>query len=350
MATPDPLQAHQVSEPRISQKSFVIAGIITDVYGLDEVPSAAQAVSCLWLLHPRLGTKERMSSVAEAAIRAWNSGARDETSRHGLIAVTFDQRNHGTRLADRLANEAWRGGNPRHAQDMYSIYQGTAADASALLTYLPSYIYPSGERAISNNVVLGVSLGGHAAWHCILHDDRFKSAVVVIGCADYVKLMMDRAAKSKLETWTASTPPGSSFLGSRDLSTPLLKAIDETDPAGLLMARMMGRTARDTTRPPTERELEHLLPLMQKHLARKRILNMAGGADKLVPYAESKPFLDWLKAAIGPGGWYAGHGVQVEDKVYEGVGHEMTAAMLDDAVNYVIDSIHAARRGSAGRI
>ena len=41
----------------------------------------------------------------------------------GLIAVSFDQRNHGTRKVDNLANEAWRSGNESHAQDMFSIYR-----------------------------------------------------------------------------------------------------------------------------------------------------------------------------------------------------------------------------------
>ena len=41
----------------------------------------------------------------------------------GLIAVSFDQRNHGSRKIDELANQDWRSGNERHAQDMFSIYR-----------------------------------------------------------------------------------------------------------------------------------------------------------------------------------------------------------------------------------
>ena len=72
-----------------------------------------------------------MTAIAIAAITEWNkkieqgittAGSSPESAR-GLIAVSFDQRNHGTRLVDLLANEAWRQGNPRHAQDMFSIFR-----------------------------------------------------------------------------------------------------------------------------------------------------------------------------------------------------------------------------------
>lgn len=40
----------------------------------------------------------------------------------GLIAVTFDARNHGSREIDRLSNEVWRAGNENHASDLFSVY------------------------------------------------------------------------------------------------------------------------------------------------------------------------------------------------------------------------------------
>jgi len=49
-------------------------------------------------------------------INEWNKTSTG--SKKGLIAVSFDQRNHGSRQADELANEAWNKGNPRHAQDV----------------------------------------------------------------------------------------------------------------------------------------------------------------------------------------------------------------------------------------
>jgi hypothetical protein len=111
--------------PSVSQKKYPIAGILTTVFGLDELPSQASEIACLWLLHPRLATQERMTGIAESVIADWNQRIKDGHAGpvKGLIAVSFDQRNHGTRLVDPLANEAWRQGNPRHAQDMFSIFR-----------------------------------------------------------------------------------------------------------------------------------------------------------------------------------------------------------------------------------
>lgn len=106
----------------VSATTLHIAGILTTVHGLDLLPpsSDVSSVAVLWLLHPRLQTQECMASAAADSIHAWYKKSGDKST--GLIAVSFDQRNHGTRLVDKLANEAWRQGNKRHAVDMFSIY------------------------------------------------------------------------------------------------------------------------------------------------------------------------------------------------------------------------------------
>lgn len=107
--------------PPVSRKTFVIAGIVVTVHGLDEVPQCVARTACLWLLHPRLQTQECMGLLAAACLDNWNHHHQSQET--GLIAVTFDQRNHGTREVDPLSNEAWRSGNQQHAQDMFSIYR-----------------------------------------------------------------------------------------------------------------------------------------------------------------------------------------------------------------------------------
>ena len=113
---------------KVSKKISLISGIVTAVYGLEEVPAEAAEVSCLWLMHARLGTKENMEGVASLAIADWNKRLREgrvasTQQAKGLIAVAFDQRNHGSRMVDRLANEAWREGNPNHALDMFATFR-----------------------------------------------------------------------------------------------------------------------------------------------------------------------------------------------------------------------------------
>jgi len=105
MATNNPLADTAPSTKSVSSKTFCIAGIQTDVFGLDEISPATKSISCLWLLHPRLQTKEIMASVADSCINDWNQRPAAERT-VGLIAVAFDQRNHGGRKVHALANES----------------------------------------------------------------------------------------------------------------------------------------------------------------------------------------------------------------------------------------------------
>ena len=129
MATPDPMEGTYPTQPLpVSKKAFAISGILTVVYGLEELPKDAVDVVCLWLLHPRLQTQTCMEPVAASAINDWNCQLQNTSNarrRVGLIAASFDQRNHGTREVDKMANEAWRSGNESHAQDMMGIYRSS---------------------------------------------------------------------------------------------------------------------------------------------------------------------------------------------------------------------------------
>ncbi|KAI9784287.1 MAG: hypothetical protein M1839_002348 [Geoglossum umbratile] len=330
-----PAGPHLLPSPPISKKNLLVAGIITTVYGLNELPDQITEVACLWLLHPRLQTRAYMEFVAAAIVGDWNKRlkeARAGTSPKGLVAVSFDQRNHGSREFTPSANEAWRAGNETHAQDMLSIYHGTALDASTLMLYLPSYIFPQSKQAITENLVLGISLGGHAAWLSLLHEPSITAAIAIIGCPDYMRLMSHRADKSKRPSWVDTSPKGIGFIGSEDFPLALAAAVKKYDPAGLLMGPLYG----DRLHQPSEQEIQRLRLLMQNHLAGKKILSLSGGADKLVPYSCSEPFISFLSRAIDKdGGWFADGGVELTNKVFEGVKHEMTREMLQEAIEFV---------------
>ncbi len=324
----------------VSSKTFTIAGILTTVYGLDELQSSHSEVACLWLLHERLATKSCMDPVAAAIIGDWNQRLREGEAGQtpkGLVAVSFDQRNHGSREVDSLANGSWRDGNATHAVDMFSIYHGTAMDTSLLQTYLSSYIFPRNEHLTATNLLLGVSLGGHAAWQCLVHNPKFTAAVIVIGCPDYGRLMTDRAAKSKLQTWTINSPPDANFLGSKNFPQGLMDAVSKLDPEGLLTAELDAHD--DSIALPTEAEAARLMPLMKSRLGGKRILNLAGGADKLVPYKCSEPFITWLQSATKKGGWFSDGNCVVENMVFDGVGHEMSPEMVTEATRFISETL-----------
>ncbi|KAI9739728.1 MAG: hypothetical protein M1834_006447 [Cirrosporium novae-zelandiae] len=344
MASIDPLEkTYPIMPLSISKRTYPIAGILTTVYGLSELSSDIEDIVCLWLLHPRLKSQSSMEPLAHSIIGDWNRRIKEGKTDHdnppkGLIAVSFDQRNHGTRKVDDLANEAWRSGNPRHAQDMFSVYSGTALDTSLLITYLSSYVFPESQYTIITNYILGVSLGGHAAWQCLLHDPRVSTAVIIIGCPDYVRLMTDRARLSKLETWISSSPPGSNFLGSKDFPPGLIEAIHRWDPSGFLMPQATEHSTLELD--GSERgQVQKILPRMKNSLGGKRILNLSGGADKLVPYRCSEPFLTWLKKAIAPGEWFQDGDVLLEDIIIDGKGHEVSPEMVTEAVRFVSERI-----------
>lgn len=128
-----------------------------------------------------------MESTAIRSVNSWNT-RRNSPSKKGLIAISFDQRNHGSRKVDDLANEAWKSGNDRHAPDMFSVFHGTAMDTSLLMDHLGSYIFPGPDAPpIEQHFVAGVSLGGHAAWQVLFHEPRVTAAVIIIGCPDYMR-------------------------------------------------------------------------------------------------------------------------------------------------------------------
>ena len=129
MSVPNPLP--DISGPgldAISSRKFVIAGMLTTVYGLEELRPDVFRICCLWLLHPRLQTQACMEPLAKVIVDRHTQRARegpgvDASMVLGLIAVSFDQRNHGTRELSAPANDTWRSGNPRHAQDLFSTYR-----------------------------------------------------------------------------------------------------------------------------------------------------------------------------------------------------------------------------------
>lgn len=203
------------------------------------------------------------------------------------------------------------------------------------MTHIASYIFPSADRAIATNIVLGVSLGGHSAWQCLFHDARVSAAVIVIGCPDYFSLMSDRARLSKLSSWIDGPTPGTQFLGSRDFPPGLVKAVELHDPAAMLLGKLKGGSFRQVEQKvPSPVEQAKLLPLMKRCIQGKRILNLSGSADKLVPYRCGEAFIEWLRVAAAPGSWFAGS-VHIENIVFDNVGHQMTPGMVVEAIHFI---------------
>jgi hypothetical protein len=170
--------------PAVSQTTMHMCGLLVDVYGLSSPPKSA-SVSLLWLHHPRLRSKEDMADIAARCVAAADARG------HCLVALAFDQRNHGSRLVDARANGAWREGNKTHAQDMWGVINGTVLDTQGLMDVVEAYLFPDGRARVAQHLFLGVSLGGHSGWQLMFSDARVRAAVLVIGCPDYLRKCLD---------------------------------------------------------------------------------------------------------------------------------------------------------------
>lgn len=204
-------------------------------------------------------------------------------------------------------------------------------DNSVLLDYLPTYVFPGNSHTISDNIILGVSLGGHSAWQCTFHEKRFDAAVIVIGCPDYCRLMSYRAETSGLDSWYESTPPGANFLGSNDFPSTLLDTVQQRDPAAYFLGT---NCDKNTFYDPKAKGLREVF----RHcIAGKKILVLSGAADKLVPYSCVKPFLDFLKYEIANDEHLTRSKTSLDDILFPDTGHAMSKQMIEQAVRFVID-------------
>ncbi|KAK0635157.1 hypothetical protein B0T17DRAFT_612069 [Bombardia bombarda] len=331
--------------PTVSVKTIHMAGLLVDVYGLQELAPSASRVSCLWLHHPRTRSKDNMADIAARCVAAWNENAAHTESHQqhrGLIALAFDQRNHGTRLVHDPANGSWREGNATHAQDMFGIVAGAVADQTVLLDAVAGYLFHDDgdnddvrNRVVDHHLALGVSLGGHSVWQLMFADPRVRAGVVVIGCPDYMNLISDRAKKSRLSTYSAEDG-GASFIGSKDFPPALVAASQKFDPKGILFGTSdvpKPNNAADNDRGSTRQ-------ILHDRLRDKRFLLCSGGDDKLVPYQCSEPFLQWFIPATES--LFKEENISVDDRVYPGIGHTFSAGMVRDAVQFVTEVVASA--------
>ncbi|KAK5657360.1 hypothetical protein OQA88_3426 [Cercophora sp. LCS_1] len=310
--------------PSVSLTTLPISGLLVDIHGLSELAPSATRITCLWLHHPRGTTKARMVDIAARAVYEWNKSP--SASRTGLIALAWDQRNHGTRLIHEVSNESWKKGNETHAQDMFGMVSGAVVDQGILLDAVGGYLFRERrDRVIDRHLALGVSLGGHSVWQTIFREERVRAGVMVVACPDYMCLMEERAKRSKLATCQEGA-----FLGSRDFPPELVAACEKFDPKALLFGTApVGGTAEEA-RAALEKKVGG-------RLDGKSFLICSGEDDKLVPYARGKAFIEWFVNTAEP--WRRDHDVSIENHVYAGVGHWFDEKMAIDAVRFIVSHV-----------
>jgi len=275
--------------------SLVVAGLNVEVYSANDIRASKLPIAVLFFLHGRGGSTASLERGANTIINLVEDKRKEYSkASEELIVVTFDHRNHGTRLVSPLANNAWldEDRNHNHAIDMYAIQTGTANDVSFLIDFLPAFLFPAGERSISRWLVAGISLGGHSAWITLRKEPRIHIGVPIIGCADFLGLISERAEKSGLTPTSPHIPD-------------ILRAIvRENDPI------WAPYEATDSSNP----------------FIGKKVLALSGGKDELVPWRHSEPFFNKLN--VGPQG--VKRAIVAPD-----VGHACTPEMITQLVEFI---------------
>lgn len=100
---------HSQNQDQITMSSIkttlCIAGIEIHVYSngqLNDIPSVFDLV---FTMHGRGNTYLSMEKYAYSILKA--HGESTKLKGRGLLVVSFDQRNHGHRLVDKIRNEGW---------------------------------------------------------------------------------------------------------------------------------------------------------------------------------------------------------------------------------------------------
>ena len=207
------------------------------------------------------------------------------------------------------------------------------------MNHVEAYLFPGGECHISKHIVLGVSLGGHAAWLSLFHERRVTAGIVVIGCCDFAALMHERARLLARSSFTEVDATSVSFMGSSDFPPSLRQAVLHIDPASILLGGYELR-CKDGSEFPTTRQ-RRLRELILKTVGYKRILNLAGGSDMLVPYAASYDLLKFLTCATQLGGFAEDMGVSISQQALLGVGYEVAQELHSIIHNLFIDCMSA---------
>ena len=286
--------------PSLSKTALDIGGLPINVFGLDELtPSSSRASApappevCIAIhMHGRGGTADNEEKLVRHLYdRIQRSAQREGRATREVLLVNFDARNHGHRLTNEMGQKGWKQGNKLHALDLYAMIVGMAQDVSFLVDFLPAYMFPHGDRRVSQWVVTGKSLGGHACWHVLANDARITIGVPFISCPSYAELVADRSKTS----FVANGPP--------HVPASLSALIAQIDPASR----------------PFDSFDAQVNPFWGK-----RICMCSGAADNLVPWRCAERFVNGLVTDEAEGNRGQMSGLRVV--LLEGVGHTVTDA------------------------
>lgn len=191
---------------------------------------------------------------------------------------------------------------PRYSTD------GSCQDHDFIIRFLEPYLFPNGERKITEWMVTGISLGGNAAWRMMREGE----------CCAPMSACRSCNARQDIHFVTSSsrlTPDPRIRIGAPIIGLPF-EAF-----GAYLGARAVSQGLKwgPPTYPTSLVPLIQAPPLGEGYVG-KKICSIHGGLDELVPYRFGKEKIAAVQAAAPRG--------DVDVFVQEGRGHVCTPEML----------------------
>lgn len=154
----------------ISRDQVNLAGFVAYVYGLEQLSQKhgkKPEVTVVIYMHGRY----QDALASDDIVRDLYSHIRDlkksETKKgRDFLIVSFDAQDHGSRLTDPLERSDLDV-NPRFLYDHYAILLNNKDYASYIIDFLPTFLFPCGERNVTRWVAAGRSMGAHSTWHVL---------------------------------------------------------------------------------------------------------------------------------------------------------------------------------------
>ncbi|WFC99181.1 hypothetical protein MYAM1_001925 [Malassezia yamatoensis] len=256
--------------PEVSRRVLNIGGFIVNVYGLEYLAPIVDDTTPNITLLIHMHGRTRSAMMEEPLVKTYFAEVRSHItadpagSKNDFLIASFDGPNHGNRTTLPMAQNGFSKGNLQFLMDQYAMIGtqgiltsvGDAYDASFLADFLPFYLFPMGERTITDFVVSGKSMGGHATYHV---------GTPLIGTPDYVKLVESRTSESNITMASPFVP------------LSFMEYVNKTNPAN------MAYTSVDASINP---------------FYGKKLFAGSGGTDPLVLFNYSSEFLS--NVVLGP--------------------------------------------------
>ena len=126
------------------------------------------------------------------------------------------------------------------------------------------------------------------------------------------------------------------FKGSKYFPNNIVDACTQSDPKSYLFGKRKASkvtlSANDECR---------LWTVLNHTIKGKKLLLCSGDKDDLVPYTFTEPFMKLLLTAIDQQNWQGKDAVDIDDRLYMGVGHSFSPDMVQDSIDWIMKTMRA---------